>query len=100
MNLDSLLSFGNSGFLRDDNDTLDQVFAQILQQEERSASQPVYNCQCVKEASAYSSVLELVPHLRRALDALSSIPEHQAQLAGFDTCYYLSQLKSLNEAIS
>ncbi|OCB85176.1 hypothetical protein A7U60_g7802 [Sanghuangporus baumii] len=97
MDIDSTFDFRSTGLMCDDNDTLERVFARIIEQDVTSN----HDCGCVKHHLAYSSIFELVPHLRRALSALRSAPEHHAQVSEFSSpCFYLSQLQSLTDAIS
>ncbi|KAL5486332.1 hypothetical protein ACEPAI_7378 [Sanghuangporus weigelae] len=97
MDIDSTFDFGSTGLMCDDNDTLERVFARIIEQDATSNR----DCGCVRHHSAYSSIFELAPHLRRALSALRSAPEHHEQVSEFSSpCFYLSQLQSLTDAIS
>lgn len=96
-------------------DDLERVFAQILQCDAKqptplqipgqllslsaSASASSQKCHCVKKSSAYSVVLELAPHIRRALDALSALPEHGDSPMN-EACDYFKQLQSLDAATS
>ena len=97
MDIDSPFDFGSAGLMCDDNDTLERVFARILEQDATSNR----DCNCAKHPSAYSAILELAPHLRRALSALRSAPEHNAQVSDFSSsCFFLSQLQTLTDSIS
>jgi len=95
---EDLFGFPGSSF-SDGNDMLERVFSQILHQEECEATSPVSSCECMKKSSAYSVVLALAPHVRRALDSLTALPEHRSpQLHG--SCDYYSCLRELDSAIS
>ena len=95
-------------------DDLERVFAQILQCDIAKrppalhippnqrldtptipAATQVQKCQCARKSSAYSVILELAPHIRRALDALSALPEHGETN---DTCDYFKRLQHLEMA--
>ncbi|KAL5525473.1 hypothetical protein ACEPAG_6809 [Sanghuangporus baumii] len=97
MDIDSTFDFGSTELMCDDNDTLERVFARIIEQDATSD----HDCGCVRHHSAYSSIVELAPHLHRALSALRSAPEHHAQVSEFSSpCFYLSHLQSMTDAIS
>ena len=101
MDIGSAFDFGSSGLISDDSNALDRVFARLMEQDARDMFTSNRDCGCAKQPSAYSAVLELAPHLRRALSALRSAPEHHTQLSEFGSpCYYLTQLQNLTESIS
>ncbi|KLO07526.1 hypothetical protein SCHPADRAFT_894583 [Schizopora paradoxa] len=99
----SLLPFSNLGLSSDEGGALERAFAQILQSDAKRASAQEasstfhqhYSCQCAKSSSVYSVVLELAPHVRRALDALSALPEHQRNR---DSCEYFGNLHGLDNS--
>ncbi len=103
----SLLPFGNLGISGENVGAFEHVFAQILQSDAKRAaaaqdpsSAPHHQhqhhpCECVKSSSVYSVVLELAPHIRRALDALSALPEHQRREG---RCEYFGNLQGLDDS--
>lgn len=94
---DNLFGFPGSAF-SDENDMFERVFSQIMHQEECENMRPGY-CECMKKSSAYSVVLALAPHVRRALDSLTALPDHRsAGLHG--SCEYYQKLRDLDSAIS
>lgn len=95
---DDLLGFNTGPAFSDENDMLERVFSQILHQEE-CESVHFGSCDCMKKSSAYSVVLALAPHVRRALDSLTAMPEHRPSgLNGH--CDYYQRLRELDAAIS
>lgn len=97
--IESLLSMGELGAGGGD-DVFERVFSQILQYDAKMANNTQSSrCQCMQKSSAYSVVLELAPYVKRALDALNALPEHQNSLS-FSTCKYLKHLQDLDEATS
>ena len=97
--IESLLAMGSLP-VGEGEDIFERVFSQILQCDAKPAS-TVQNsrCQCMQKSSAYSVVLELAPYVRRALDALNALPEHQNSLS-FGTCSYLKHLQDLDATTS
>ena len=91
-------------FSGDGDNIFNSVFAQIVQTEERRMAKDgqtsaVFSCECMKKSSAYSVALELAPHVRKALDSLGALPEHQdARLQS--SCEYVQSLKNLDTTTS
>ncbi|KAI5115407.1 hypothetical protein M0805_005349 [Coniferiporia weirii] len=96
--IDDMLGF-DTGLSGDDNEMLERVFSQILHQDACRSADAEHDCQCMKKSSAYSVVLALAPHVRRALDALNALPEHRAPRL-VESCNYLKHLRELDLAIS
>lgn len=93
---DHIFGFDDCSLLpREDDSTLARVFSQVLQAEMRAPAM----CKCMKGSSAYSVILELAPHLRRALDAMSSFPEHNASSSHI-SCSYLNMLQELSSSVT
>ena len=93
---DHIFGFNDSPLAGKEEDrTLARVFSQVLQSEMRTPS----SCKCMKGSSAYSVILELAPHLRRALEVMRSFPEHSSS-SSHNTCSYLNRLQDLNSSIS
>ncbi|KAH8106664.1 hypothetical protein DFH11DRAFT_1229987 [Phellopilus nigrolimitatus] len=97
--IDAIFSFNGVGLSNDDNESFERVFSQIMQQDAHRHAGAMSECQCMKKSSAYSVLLELAPHVRRALDALVALPEHhETRLNG--PCDYLKHLQGLDSSIS
>ena len=104
----ALFPFGNYGVGVGGGDVgFEHAFAQILHNDARRAlaQGPSYTCQCVKKSSVYSVVLELAPHIRRAVDALAALPGHNANPANGSfnpnpSCEYYSYLRNLDNTTS
>lgn len=95
---DDLFGFPGTAAFPSENDMFERVFSQILHTEECDSMQ-FSHCDCMKKSSAYSVVLTLAPHVRRALDSLTALPEHRSSgLTG--SCDYYQKLRNLDSAIS
>ncbi|THH07457.1 hypothetical protein EW145_g3367 [Phellinidium pouzarii] len=97
--IDDMVGFDNVILPGDENEVFERVFSQILQQDACRSAKAENACQCMNKSSAYSVVLSLAPHVRRALDALGALPEHRALQMG-ESCRYLKHVKDLESVIS